>query len=442
MLDAPFWIEPSGRAIITDTYGLRNDIDYTLAQYLLTSAWFDEVDPSLVVMPQEILRKLVPGRKSFEDVISSCPIPCDIVPHNHWKGKATCLRPHITKEVQNAVEDSVRNRYTNKHNKVNFRTGESWTGYQERKMWEQQAELMESYSVPGHPASKLIQYLHSPRARKAVRRLVVTNHDLIIHSIDNIPDQDKRSATYRLMLQIENSHLTYKSTGGTARIYAAGSSIMQLPREIREVLYTGCYSIDINSAQLCIIERLWNVPGLSEVAAAGVWTYLSGLLNVNLSRKPELKQMIYSTIFGGGKPLLREQSDLAEAYLSLPIIKKIWNKRQARLNEIRRLGYIVDAWGEIHYLGNVDKPTEGERVRSLLARQVQSYEVYIMLAGFESIANDEDVVMTGWLHDGFYIEVQDNKKSANSKLKRAALAIKTKAKELDINLETEIEFLR
>ncbi len=236
----------------------------------------------------------------------------------------------------------------------------------------------------------------------------------------------------------------YRCTCNSPRVFAAGANLMQLPRAVRAAVFAGCWNIDMSQCQLRIVAKIWGIPEVNAYLLKGdPWSNLTADLGVDLSRKDDVKQMIYCTVYGGSKARLKkDHPDLARRFLKHPMVCALWAARERIKDQIAEAGYIVDCNGEIHEVGAVGgKDSKSECIRSLMARQVQSYEFAMMAAGESVVAKDHDMMTVAWLHDGIYVAITNHEDCAAYKVKEIAEAIIAKAKGFGITMNVDSKLL-
>ena len=438
------WVTESIRNSISRKCNLKDPASYRLAQYLLFSGQRDIDDPHLIVLSRNTVYYLC-GKKTIHEALTLVDIPCDVI-IGKTPGKATTVYLHKEDGILDLKRSICLDGNRNKRDKVDFISGKPWTMYRERKSYEEQAKQMESYDAPGHPADELIRYLHSSRVRRTVKGLLADNNDLIMETIDDLRE-DRKERAHAIYDSVMNSYLAYKTVANSPRIYGSCTNIMQLPREVRRAVYHGCWDLDIQSAQLAIVAKLWNVPELLPLIRENWWQSLfksMGRAYDEQIKNNELKPLTYSIIFGGGIRRMRELSPkYATLFNSIPIIQTLISHRENALSEIRSAGGIVDAFGQHYTLNDViGKKYDDERVRSLLSRQVQSYEVGIMLNLHEELRQDNDIVLCGWLHDGCYIKLVNHKEDAEYKLARISEKVaKLSIERYDIEIKINYKYI-
>lgn len=470
----PIWVTPEFRQYLIDNYNLGDQDDMALFAWFIIHGKRDDAQPGYIVVPRDLIRQLYGSRAYLQDTLNAwvkrTGIPLHILDANRWKHEATSVFPDLPADLLKVLADAVDTRRKDKKHKVDLLTGTRWTRYRERKELEAQVKIAEQYirDLPPSPTKPLLEYLHSPRVRKAVRRLVVENGDQMDAAISGLRTDEDRARANGLRLAVESTLLAYTQASRSPRIYAVGANLMQFKREVRKSIYAGCWYLDQKSAQAVYASELWGVESLRRVVASeDLWGHLAGDMGLqfdtegdkeergkrNEELKDKLKTCFYCAVFGGGVAKMLEKLNdkypgredevaaFVKRFRSVPWVTDVFKARDERLREIIRTGKITDAWG-VEWRRDWSKDAHRE-ARSLLAREIQSYEVKTMLAGYEAIAADPDMLLVGWLHDGIYVMVTNNKATTDSKISKVKKAIEVAAQVMGFNeLRVEKTFIK
>jgi len=206
----------------------------------------------------------------------------------------------------------------------------------------------------------------------------------------------------------------YKAVEGSPRYYAFNQSPAALPREYRK-LYAKemkSASFDLKCAQYFIAVKILNLDtALADRVAAGesLWTILGDKMD-NKLQKTHLKTALYALLFGasgkesGGrdKVIIKEwqsegvtnSEELFKEFLSIPEINELVEKRDARIKELSKAYKVETVFKTTHY---------GLSGASLLAYEIQCYEVALMKPILEYIFGSSKYEVALFLHDGVYI---------------------------------------
>lgn len=436
----PIWLHPETRLLLAETYHLNAPADYQVAQYFLLDGWRNRDDE--VVIPVDTFRRLSGNKYAgWRDIWE---LPYTSYSEIGQRGyRNTVVGLYIPDEVDKALREETRKR-RERDGMVEFVSGELWTAYKERKEKEEELKMLDEYteSLEGCHTYELVKYLHSPRTRKALKRVLDRNYFNIEYALDRATRENERRAS-RILRHLERHVNAYAAKERTDRIYAETSL---MPKEVREAALAGCWSLDLKSAQLRIIAKLWNLPEID--AIPDVWQYLYNELGVTEQKKPDLKRMLYIICYGGGRETMLERAEkgkmdgsLIDPFLALPLVQTIQAARDREVEKLMGRGFIEDAWGDRYFLKDVDAKNIYQAACSLLGRQGQSYEMKLMLAAFDVIAADDDLVLILWLHDGCYLDVVHHKQNAEHKLNMIQSAVADMADRLGINTQLDIQRL-
>lgn len=456
---APVWVLHTQRALLAIKYRLTRESDLSLFVWFLCGQR-DEDRPQAVVMPRTLIRRLYGSRARVQATLRAWEqltgIPVAIGPYRYRKGRATTAELVLPDELSEMLGEIVADKNRDKSQKVNLVSGERWTTYKERKARERWIESVEEdmRSLPEMRTRPLVETLNSRRTWNAQKHLLDGNHDLVQAAVDDLPKKESRDHARAILAATSNHPLVYKTTGGNDRIYPVGTNMLQLPRDVRKAAFNGCHSLDLASCHLVIAGTLWGVNSVLEVVEQGVWTRLAADTDLDANQyKPLMKVAIYTTQYGGGSKAIKkeltkefpgredEHRAFIERFTHVPWVKEFRAAGEARLREIMETGYIVDARG-IEWPLPQGKRNLHEAARSLLARDISSYESEIMLAAFKAVQADRDLRPVLWLHDGFYIQVAHNHRNAEYKLDRVRAAAEARAQDFGITMRMKIELLR
>lgn len=455
---APIWVLPAQSAMLAIKHGLTDKPDLSLFVWFLCGQR-DEDHPQAVVVPRALIQRLYGSRARVQATLRAWEqrtgIPMEISRYRYREGKATTAELVLPDDLSEMLREIVADKNRDKSQKVNLVSGERWTIYKERKARNERTEAVDEYirSLPESRTRPLIETLNSRRTWNAQRHLWDDNHFLVQAAIDALPTKESRDYAGAIVAATSNDLLAYKQTGGNDRIYPAGTNMLQLPRDVRKAVFNGCHSLDLASCHLVIAGNLWGVNSVLEVVKDGVWRSLAADMGLDDNQyKPLMKVAVYTTQYGGGAKAIKEElakkfpgregehSEFVERFGRVPWVKEIRAATRERLREIMADGHVVDARG-IRQETPQGKKNVHQAARSLLAREISSYEVEIMLAAFEAAQADRDLLLVLWLHDGIYIQVMHNFRSAAYKLDRVKAAAEARAREFGFDMRMEIELL-
>lgn len=212
----------------------------------------------------------------------------------------------------------------------------------------------------------------------------------------------------------------YRPVELSDRAYAVGSSFLHLKRSLRGIVTQDWAKLDLKQAQLRIVSKLWDAPTVELFLAQSQhpWIDLLKLLRASAASKDELKTAIYSLCFGASVQSLRKQLDSAEEglgdrFLSLGYVAELVTARDRLRRRVLLDGYLEAAGGRRMQLTAVGRQVP-HQLRSLLARQAQSYEFAVMRSVVEYAISTEHSTnplrVLAWLHDGVWVDCPDSSK--------------------------------
>jgi len=334
---------------------------------------------------------------------------------------------------------------------------------QENQYYKRLADEANAHVTIGHPSYKTLKLINSqsPIVHNSLwKSNLLALQNKICSLSDDIEEEynDKRYTQDLLGRLPENKILYGKAVQRTSRVYADGSSVLQLPRELRKIAHAGCHEIDLSCAQIavaCIVlpdllgSRLptEHRDALQEVAemlrnGESFWNMLLTELKIDPQFKPVLKTAGCSTLFGSsrrsvqkalrlglhplgttkckckksGKPYMtkREAIVVGNRYANNRWVRGFDAACAAFMELVKRKGGSWDAfqrWTPVIIKGEPGKLSRnvmGHRRRSVLAAVMQSYEQKIMQAAVEeiNIINEyrKEVHLIAWLHDSVTIK--------------------------------------
>jgi len=227
----------------------------------------------------------------------------------------------------------------------------------------------------------------------------------------------------------------FSPAGRTDRIFSWNRSALDLPSDVRRVLFDGYHNIDLKSAHLCIAASLWGAEDAQERLRDpeySVWDDLMqhyGPLIRDATGDSEpsqslygavkgcLKPAVYSTVYGMPEPnvkgaltermrdvLGRDVGSRAGMHFGRhDLMRSLFDARTKRRREIRQRGGMEAAGGRFV---EVD-PSHNNPAASVLATVAQSYEQALMsvLVEYEQ-ETDHRFRVCLWLHDGAYCQMR------------------------------------
>jgi hypothetical protein len=274
-------------------------------------------------------------------------------------------------------------------------------------------------------------------------------------------ERARRRWCERLLCDLERfRELYYATSPNTPRVFAAGSSVNQLPRDVRRVAFAGCVECDLKAAQLAVVARLWGVGGLQAFLEASlrggpsVWEELAGRAGVPLSRKPILKTTVYSVVFGMSRRNLLAQlargegaeggaegvgAAAAARFFRHPLVRELLRARDRAKRATAEAGGALDAWGNFVEVDAALRDGRYARrdVLSVMSAVVQSYELRLMLPALEVVKKEQQLYLLSWLHDGVTVHA-GNRGKLGRQVRRLARAVAREAAALGMATELEV----
>lgn len=328
---------------------------------------------------------------------------------NFWTKKVASFRTprYLASEIVWGPEIETEFLSRNKGERVEVATGKKWTNKKQRTNENKIVSLLRFNGVPKHYlASSLKDYLNNlaPSTFNEIKKNMPQAYELALTC-----KQPEKVKSALEAIEFECCRDVYNISEFSARLFTIGDSICYLPSKIRPILAPKWHEVDLRSAQLAIVAKVWGTSSVETFLEEGRswWKYLFLEMGWEFDEEDKrfLKDLTYALVFGASKPTLyREAEESGRAkgdvrkFLKIPMVKTIWNKRKIILKEIRLAGGCLDAFGNwIQY----QYKAKGHSNRSILAQVAQSYEFSLMLDVIDFFLKTEDCKLTLWQHDGF-----------------------------------------
>lgn len=263
--------------------------------------------------------------------------------------------------------------------------------------------------------NSLVAYLNVRRNFHAQGRRIAKDLKAIVKELKADGQITARSESIQLSaleLMMSYPQPFYQPVDKSARIYPMGRSAIQLKREIRKeyARRMGWLSYDLESAQFAIIAKVWDVPVLTDFLKSGakLWPYLAE--KMEFENKELFKETVYKLAFGASMNRMTKDGPLRQwtelglkneykQFLKIDVIQSLYEAREQRKDRIQLERQTTDAFGNTVLLAEID----GYTVETLLAMEIQSYEMKIMLSLAEYIMPIDRVDIALWIHDGIAV---------------------------------------
>jgi len=256
-------------------------------------------------------------------------------------------------------------------------------------------------------ARRCMVYLNSVKSNRYA--LNADNWDAVRQDILSNSSGRAQAQALRVLSNIKAQPVPYyRPTAKSVRLFGTSENLTMLSKKYRQQLYPTWIDADLRSCYLAVAARLWDVPiahQYLEREGESVWTQLLNALGVEHTpdNKGSLKSAFYGLFFFLGAKKLRthlKKSFGATAYddfMSHPLIVELHAARQRQYQAIRKQGYGVDLYGEC-------LEVRGDNIRSIMAQQMQCYELELLEPVFslaeEFRDNSRGFSVTLMQHDG------------------------------------------
>ena len=288
-------------------------------------------------------------------------------------------------------------------------------------------------------AQPLLHYMNELSVRPFTK-VIKSNFNNAFNLALEIADPIKKRAQVELLITIQETLQPFykpSSKGHTDRIFPGNESIPMLKREIRKELTKGWYEFDLANSQLALVARTWGITQVEDFLQAGgkIWKELftfygfdQATLKLSDVKKHDaikdiFKTNLYSLIYGMLKTnVIKHVNEGFEElgikgagykYFNHPLIKALYVAREAKLKELNQLNETTTIFGqtlkiteELTKKGTASRKRQ-ECIRSIMAHQAQSLELYLLLPLVDLANSTDDFQITLWMHDGFSVNFTD-----------------------------------
>lgn len=472
------WLYPWQREWLLSTYHLNRENDRKLFVWLLMGQRDDVVDRLAVVVSQRLIEKIyganTPVEKTIRRLEQTTGIQMAISDYRFTAGLATTVRMVPPDDLAKLLGVALVQSNRHKPDKLHFVTGERWSARRAKSEHRRRAAEVDAYmqTVDGINVP-LLEHLNSPRVWRAQRQMLLKNLPAVHAKIRELASKDERVDACEQYMAILSDLMTYKTVDGNDRVYPAGSSIVQMPRDVRKAAFTDCYELDLVSCHLSIVGSRLKVPGVLEAVKEDVWESLARHTGYSVEHyKGWMKKAVYTFQNGGGADTIVEEilklcrtSDcqriypekgkrrcqckwcvdkraeiriFVEAFEQVPWVQDFREATGSMIRKIMADGCVLDARGVRHGLPE-GKKNVYRAACALMSRWATSFEVEIMTAAFRAIQEDPDLLLVLWLYDGCYVQAVNHRSSADYKMDRVKRVAETKADDLDIDMNVKWE---
>lgn len=369
--------------------------------------------------------------------------------HVYSRGEARVIFPKIPDEILQARDEGLPRELRGPEPvRVDFITGRMITPRRlSLEMKAASQAMLEGVVYPPHERAEMLEWLNT-QPQNMLDHVVKQNWGEAVGLAEAMAPSSSREATWRVLSHLaQDRTVIYGTSPNTDRFVHLGTSIVQLPKHIRDALLKGTIQMDMKSCQLAIVAKLWEVPALFDFLAAGrsIWKELAGWMKVDVDTfKPILKDTIYATCYGMGEKKLLALlthgadgkpgvgNDAARRFFKHPLIAALLQKRKEVADWAAATGGLVDAWGGVIVI------TPETPVHAAMAQQAQSWEVRIMMGILPVAKRNPDLRIPLWLHEGIYVK-PTNASKADRQMRQLEEALNRQAVAFDVPTWVEIE---
>lgn len=294
---------------------------FNMLQYVLWSTVTDR-DTGKLLMPYATVADIV-GMKAHNkrfrasewiETFSKDVFPLNPTEYRYVDRKARCIRPDTPKDILAAHR--LDGQAEDRKDWVWFTDGATVSRRRLRQTLQEEEDAIIGIAraaVKDHPASELMDYLVT-QPQDCLQRVLARNWPAVKGAVfAMLTETPKQIATRDWSERVLNSlrerrTIYYGTAQRRPRIYAIGSTVHLLPRQLRKLALAGGAELDLRAAQLAIVSRLWDIPNLRTFLGdweKRIWDELSNWVGVPAENKPILKATNYSVVFGMGMAEVR-----------------------------------------------------------------------------------------------------------------------------------------
>ena len=471
-------VSPEFRALLLQTYPkLESNEKYLkLAAIILFSTNIDEVDGG-VIMPAQLLaeiegkqaqikrRNYVGGKilSKFRDEVLGANT-ANISVWSFTENKARTIKVLWDKGIIQALEKE----WEKEGPKVYLVSGKRYGAREQKKEREElvaeAASLVNNYISEAKP---LIDYLNTIPLT-LYRKQFDKNYKSACTLAMQIPELNKRNRNLKILHYLKKfPKPIYRPTvnGHTERIFQDEKGYLSLRRALRKELTKGWYEYDLESSQMAICAKLWNIVPVMDFlnSRKNIWEELFewfewdyNLKQTNPDKfdalKRPLKEALYALQFGMSKKnleglifsdteIVNNCRDPFNTFFSHPIIEAIYNARQQHVKLIEAAGQATTCFGKVIKVEKVWKRLKGRQtdslvsnIPSILAELAQAMELKLLLPIIDMAREEAQLrrphfSIVLWCHDGFVVHYYDKRRipDIEQKMKDAVSAVALKA---------------
>ncbi len=438
----------------------KNDlILIKLLDHILFGCWFDEHSDLLVLEAEFIksMRKKTAPTHNFRaekifDRFSKHIFPIKVRYHQHKRGKARLLEDaHVPEWLETAkAEMLLGDRDDRTVGLASGRPIKRADHYAERR----QQAMADALNARSESVQKVLGYLHD--LPENLFDELGSKLPAAFEVASKLPNPVTRRRNESMLASV---HLypkpLYRQAEKTARIYGIGGGFLNLKSDVRKCLTSDWVKIDLKHAQLSIIAKLWDLPGLRkhvEGIKSGFWRGLCKECGIPYSEdaKSALKEALYSVIFGSHENQVKYRlwpeigTKSTENVVNHQIFKSLFEARHSRYLALCKDWTLTDAYGNQSKLeGWTTSHKRYKMAMSMLACQAQSYELAILAPIFDYAVKTQGTEhpfwVTAFLHDGLWIQC-DSESAMDHVNHIKDLVAKSSRELLGENMEVDVEY--
>lgn len=338
------------------------------------------------------------------------------------------------KEVQAVIDAELIDKTPSK-DKVYISNGNKRNAGQEKRLVSDKIdECLSAVDILESPAAMYMASYLNGLPTNSFTKLVDNSDDAfkVISNIESPIVRDQQARILNAVLESPKPIYRPSKNGNTDRLFGCGPNLTNLKKEVRLALTKDWVEFDLQSSQLAIVAKIWNIKPLHDFLSGekSIWSEMFSYFGIDSASdevkktvKKALKERVYGVVYGesrdriiNGKVVNDKVEDegltveLAKVgiteggikFVNHPLIKEVLKARQIYMRDILKAGQAEDAYGIKH---EVTK----NNVLSIMSRIAQSYEQIIIYGVFElTNDNNDEWSISLLMHDGCSISFHNN----------------------------------
>ena len=367
-LPFPLAVAPEFREhVLSIYYRLANRLDYWMLFQHMALGTFLEEDTGRTIIPGQLVKSItrycgLGAIRNVGDYLAAFQsvVPFEVFDYRYTANEARTCSPMIDESILDAICCGVHRPHGT--GAVWLATGELVSDRSRQMECHRREDILRevAYGAPADlPTYELLRHL-TDTPQSVLRCICKSNWPMVNRAIESMPtstEKERRCLEYcqRIAVHIETfDRVFYHVVPNSLRLFSTGTTLNQLPRDLRMKLLEGCIEIDLSACQLAIIAKVWGIKRLRSLLESGksIWRSLLDYIGLDESHKDTIKHIaVYRIVFGGLKSTVEAKlldagltTTQVDRFFSHPIIRDILAARDAALQRICYDGGGFDAY--------------------------------------------------------------------------------------------------